>query len=78
MPAIGPTALAILTSTPAVLRVMLVPLPDAAPLAPLDEGWRVRDAVAHILGVEEFTVHSSRQSASSLRLPFLRGEGAGG
>ncbi len=50
---IDPATRSILASTPAVLRAMLVPLPDAALLAPLDEGWCVRDALAHILDVEE-------------------------
>ena len=32
---------------------MLAPLPDTALTAPLDDGWSVRDALAHLLDVED-------------------------
>jgi hypothetical protein len=55
-PAIDTAALAILTSTPVLLRGMLGPLPAGPLLAPLDDGWCVRDVLAHILDVEEVIV----------------------
>jgi hypothetical protein len=69
---IDPATRAILASTPTVLRAVLAPLSDAALLAPLDEGWCVRDAVAHILDVEDviYTDRIGRMLAEER--PFIR------
>ena len=46
---IQPAALAILRSTPATLRSLVAGVPDATLLAPVDEGWSVRDVIGHLV-----------------------------
>ena len=46
-----PAALDVLASTPAILRSMLAPLPQATLDAPGDEGWSAKDVVAHLLSI---------------------------
>lgn len=41
-------AIAVLASTPSVMREMLAPLPDELRAAPGDAGWSARDVVAHL------------------------------
>jgi hypothetical protein len=41
---IQPAAIAILRSTPATLRSLVVGVPDETLLAPVDDGWSVGDA----------------------------------
>ena len=43
-----PAAIAVLASTPSVMRAMLAPLPDELIAAPGPEGWCARDVVAHL------------------------------
>jgi hypothetical protein len=42
-------AIEVLATTPAVMRAMLAPLPEALVATPGGEGWSARDAVAHLL-----------------------------
>jgi DinB superfamily len=70
--AIDPAALAILASTPAVLRAMLAPLSEPALAAPLDEGWSVRDALAHVLDVEEVIATDRIGRIIAEDRPFIR------
>ena len=46
---INPAALAILRSTPATLRSLVAGVPDETLLAPIDDGWSVRDVIAHLV-----------------------------
>ena len=45
-------ALAILGSTPGVLRAMLAPLPDSVVSMPLERDWSPRSIVIHLLDVD--------------------------
>lgn len=49
---IEPLAFAILASTPRVVRELLLRLPDDAITTPLDDGWSVKDVLAHLGDVE--------------------------
>ncbi len=49
---IDPVALALIASTPAVLRVLLGPLSSEVVLAPNPEGWSLKDIVAHLHDAE--------------------------
>jgi hypothetical protein len=69
---IDPSALAILASTPAALRALLAPMHDAALLAPVDDGWCVRDALAHILDVEEVIYIDRIARILAEDRPFIR------
>jgi hypothetical protein len=42
-------ALAILRSTPITLRSLVAGVPDETLLAPMDNGWSVRDVIAHLV-----------------------------
>ena len=42
-------SIAVLASTPSVMRTMLTPLPESLVAAPGGEGWSARDAVAHLM-----------------------------
>ena len=50
--AIDPAALELIARTPHVLRDLLLGLPQATLEAPNDEGWSLKDIVAHLLDVE--------------------------
>jgi hypothetical protein len=49
---IVPAALAIIASTPGVVRTLPDGLPDAVVLKPNDGGWSLKDLVAHLHNVE--------------------------
>lgn len=49
---IDPSALALIAGTPAVLRALLAGLPTHIVEAPNDEGWSLKDIVAHLHDVE--------------------------
>ena len=44
-----PAAIAILRSTPSTLYSLIAGVPDETLLAPVDDGWSVRDVFAHLL-----------------------------
>jgi len=46
---IHPAAIAILRSTPSTLRSLVAGVPEETLLAPVDDGWSVRDVIAHLL-----------------------------
>jgi hypothetical protein len=46
--ALIPAAIDVLAATPAVMRELLAPLPDALVAVPGDGGWSARDVVAHL------------------------------
>jgi hypothetical protein len=50
---IEPSALAVLDSTPGVLRTLFASTPETAALAPVDDGWSARDSLAHIVDTEQ-------------------------
>jgi hypothetical protein len=49
---IDPAALAVIAQTPLVLRAFLAGLPAEMLLVPNDEGWSLKDIVAHLHDVE--------------------------
>jgi hypothetical protein len=51
-----PSAIAVLASTPAVMRAMLEPLPDALIGAPGEGGWSARDVVAHLSSRQQIAI----------------------
>ena len=53
MTQIDPAALDLISRTPRVLRALLVGLPDEVLYAPNDEGWSLKDIVAHLHDVEQ-------------------------
>ncbi|MDQ6675096.1 MAG: DinB family protein [Chloroflexota bacterium] len=53
MTALDPTALALIARTPAVLRALLVGLTRDVIETPNEEGWSVKDIVAHLVDVED-------------------------
>jgi len=50
--ALDPAATALITRTPVVLRMLLSGLPATLLKAPNDEGWSLKDIVAHLHDVE--------------------------
>jgi hypothetical protein len=50
--AIDPTALTVIGSTPSVLRMLLGGVPASVVEEPNDEGWSLKDIVAHLADVE--------------------------
>jgi DinB family protein len=52
MATIDPVALALIARTPNVLRALLTGLPPSLLTAPNDEGWSLKDIVAHLHDVE--------------------------
>lgn len=69
---IDPAALAILTSTPAVLQSLLGGLPLTVLTRPNPEGWSIKDIVAHLIDTEEiaFNVRIGRIDAEDR--PLIR------
>jgi hypothetical protein len=55
---IHPAASAILRSTPATLRSLVGGLPAETLLAPLDDGWSVRDVIVHLLDTNSGVIAS--------------------
>ena len=49
----SPTAIEIIAATPAALRALLRAVPASALEAAVDEGWSVKDVVAHLLDVQQ-------------------------
>jgi hypothetical protein len=64
--------LAILEATPAVLRAIVEGAPAAALDEPLDEGWAVRDAIAHVLDCEDGVIVARLRRITGEDRPFIR------
>ena len=71
---IDPTALAIIGRTPAVVRALLDGLPRELTHAPNEDGWSLRDIVAHLHDVESgaFTERIERMLDAAQERPFIR------
>jgi DinB family protein len=69
---IDPAALAVIGQTPAVLRVLLAGLPSAVLLQPNEEGWSLKDIVAHLHDVESAAFVERIQRMLSEDRPFIR------
>jgi uncharacterized protein (TIGR03083 family) len=54
--ALIPGAIAVLASTPSVMRELLSPLPDALLEAPGEGGWSARDVVAHLYSRQRIAI----------------------
>jgi hypothetical protein len=50
---VDPAAMAVIGRTPRVLRALLTGLPDRVLTLPNDEGWSLKDIVAHLHDVED-------------------------
>jgi hypothetical protein len=64
--------LAIIARTPAALRALLASFPDDALLAPRDDGWSVRDALAHILDADSVIYRERITRMVDEDRPFIR------
>jgi hypothetical protein len=54
--ALIPAAVDVLAATPAVMRELLAPLPDALVAAPGEGGWSARDVVAHLAARQQAAI----------------------
>jgi len=69
---LDPAALVIIRRTPAVLRSLLEGLPEAVLLTPNDEGWSLKDIVAHVCDVEGGAMVERIQRMRTEDHPFIR------
>jgi uncharacterized damage-inducible protein DinB len=65
------TALALLEATPAILRALLSPLPEAIVSAGLDRGWSPKRVLAHFVDVEPVFAERLRRMIEEDR-PLIR------
>ena len=64
-------ALAILQSTPAVLRAILTPLPDDLCVTPIERDWSPRHVVVHLLDVDHDAFRGRLERMVSERRPAI-------
>jgi hypothetical protein len=69
---IHPAALAILRSTPATLRTLIVGVPDQTLLAPIDDGWSVRDVIAHLVDTNSGVIVARMRRIVAEDHPYIR------
>ena len=69
---IDPAALAIIRNTPGVLRSLLDGLPRELVEQPNDEGWSLKDIVAHLHDVEGGAMLERIERMLNEELPFIR------
>lgn len=69
---IHPAAIAILRSTPATLRSLVAGLPDETLLAPLDDGWSVRDVIAHLVDTNSGVIVARIRRIVTEDHPYIR------
>src|SRR3954467_6690067 len=69
---IHPAALAILRSTPATLRSLVAGVPDETLLAPVDDGWSVRDVIAHLLDTNSGVIVARMRRIVDEDHPYIR------
>ncbi len=69
---IDPAALAILNTTPALLRELLAGQPEDALTDPRDDGWSVRDALGHIVDAECGIISTRIHRILDEQRPFIR------
>jgi hypothetical protein len=68
---IDQTALALIRSTPAVLRALLAPLPEDVVRAPNPEGWSLKDIVAHLHDAESVAFADRIERMLNEERPFV-------
>jgi hypothetical protein len=66
------TALAVLRSTPDVVRALVAGVPQATSNQPRDDGWSVKDALAHVLDVEIGVIPVRIRRILDEDRPFIR------
>ena len=69
---IEPTALAVLTTTPAALRLLVDGVPKDVVTAALDDGWSVGDVVAHLVDTEGGVIVARLKRILGEDRPFIR------
>jgi hypothetical protein len=71
MPSIDHIALAVLARTPTVLRSLLSDLPSSALETPNDEGWSLKDILAHLVDVEDGVMVARITQMLESERPFI-------
>src|SRR5215216_4534193 len=69
---IHPAAIAILRSTPATLRSLVAGVPDGVLLAPVDDGWSVRDVIAHLVDTNSGVIVARMRRIVEEDHPYIR------
>jgi len=69
---LDPVALAILRSTPDVLRAFFAALPEPDALHAVDDGWSARDALAHLVDTEAGVLAERVRRIVDEDRPFIR------
>ena len=69
---IHPAALAILRSTPATLRSLVAGIPDETLLAPIDDGWSVRDVIGHLVDTNSGVIVARMRRIVAEDHPYIR------
>jgi hypothetical protein len=69
---IHPAALAILRTTPATLRSLVAGIPDETLLAPIDDGWSVRDVIGHLVDTNSGVIVARMRRILSEDHPYIR------
>jgi hypothetical protein len=72
MSTIDNTALMILEHAPSALRGLLEHVPEATATDPRDDGWSARDALGHLLDVEEGVIPVRIRRIVEEDRPFIR------
>lgn len=71
MSRLDPVAGRVIATTPGALRALLVDLPGAAVTTPNDEGWSLKDIVAHLVDVEEGVMVERIKRMLTEERPFI-------
>jgi hypothetical protein len=69
---INPAALAILRNTPDALRSLVTGVPDDTLLAPVDDGWSVRDVIAHLVDTNRGVIVARMRRIVEEDNPYIR------
>lgn len=72
MDGIDASALVILEETPEALRRLVKRVPDEVVIEPRDDGWSARDALGHVLDVEEGVIPVRIRRIIEEDRPFIR------
>jgi hypothetical protein len=69
---IRPAAIATLRSTPATLRSLVAGVPDETLLAPMDDGWSVRDVIGHLVDTNSGVIVARMRRIVNEDHPYIR------
>ena len=69
---IHPAAIAILRSTPETLRNLVAGVPAETLLAPVDDGWSVRDVIAHLVDTNSGVIAARMRRIVGEDHPYIR------